>query len=218
MILEYLPLLKKKRIVLASASPRRRELLNQLGLDFEVKPSSFEEDLPHSNFASAAIYAEETATHKGIDVARQTVDGFGLADVVISSDTVVEFEGKILEKPADAEDAFRVLSLLSGKTNLVHTGVAIVLPNVKGPLELCRRCLHCLLCSLWLALRAKVEKGACQEALQREGSAATLLRRERRAEPVICPPPLAWCFPFWRGESERQWQQSNCVPEALQEK
>lgn len=132
MLLEYLPLLLAKRVVLASASPRRRELLQLLGLEFEVKASSFSEDLPHENFSSAGAYAAETATHKAIDVARQSVDG-QLADIVIGSDTVVEFEGDILEKPADAEDAFRVLSRLSGKTNQVHTGVVIILPHVVDP-------------------------------------------------------------------------------------
>mmetsp|Transcript_27835 Transcript_27835/g.69982 ORF Transcript_27835/g.69982 Transcript_27835/m.69982 type:complete len:285 (+) Transcript_27835:58-912(+) len=135
MLLEHLPLLRDKRVVLASASPRRKELLVLLGLRFEVRASSFDEDLPHSNFRSAGDYAAETATHKAIDVARQTDPGGSgqLADIVIGSDTVVEFEGEILEKPADAEDAFRVLSRLSGRTNRVHTGVVIVLPNVPDP-------------------------------------------------------------------------------------
>uniref|UniRef100_A0A7S1SGM0 Maf-like protein n=1 Tax=Tetraselmis chuii TaxID=63592 RepID=A0A7S1SGM0_9CHLO len=134
MLLEHLPLLRDKRIVLASASPRRKELLELLGLRFEVKASSFDEDLPHANFRCAGDYAAETATHKAIDVARQTsTSDQRLADVVIGSDTVVEFQGEILEKPADAEDAFRVLSKLSGNTNRVHTGVVIVLPNVPDP-------------------------------------------------------------------------------------
>mmetsp|Transcript_39142 Transcript_39142/g.110860 ORF Transcript_39142/g.110860 Transcript_39142/m.110860 type:complete len:220 (+) Transcript_39142:320-979(+) len=133
MLLEYLPLLKRKRVVLASASPRRRELLELLGLNFQVKASSFSEDLPHDNFSSAAAYAAETATHKAIAVARETVDGNGLADIVIGSDTVVEFDSDILEKPADEADAFKVLSRLSGKTNYVHTGVVIILPGVPDP-------------------------------------------------------------------------------------
>lgn len=100
-----------------------------MGLVFEVIVSDFEEDLPQDRFASAADYARETATHKAIDVAAKAFQLGIEADLVVAADTVVEYAGDILEKPADAEDAMRVLSRLSGQKHHVHTGVALVLPK-----------------------------------------------------------------------------------------
>ncbi|EFN56094.1 hypothetical protein CHLNCDRAFT_22668 [Chlorella variabilis] len=129
MLLEHLPALEGKRIVLASASPRRRELLQQMGMKFEVVVSSFEETLPKERY-SAADYARHTASHKALDVARQlaAAAAAGAAPppaLVIGADTVVEYGEHILEKPADAADAARVLRMLSGKRHHVHTGVAL---------------------------------------------------------------------------------------------
>ena len=104
MLLEHLPALNAKRIVLGSASPRRRELLQQIGLRFEVVVSSFEETLPHDRY-SAAGYAEATAAHKAQDIARTLAARAEAAavagdaarghapDLVICADTVVEHEG-----------------------------------------------------------------------------------------------------------------------------
>lgn len=104
MLLEHLQALNAKRIVLGSASPRRRELLQQLGLSFEVVVSSFEETLPHSQY-SAAEYAEATASHKAHDIAAMLAGQAAAAaqgdaahahapDLVICADTVVEHEGE----------------------------------------------------------------------------------------------------------------------------
>ncbi|KAL4424554.1 hypothetical protein ABPG77_010134 [Micractinium sp. CCAP 211/92] len=140
MLLEHLPALEGKRIVLASASPRRRELLSQMGLKFEVVVSSFEETLPKDQY-SAADYARMTATHKALDVARLLAEQQQLAAapgssvppvLVIGADTVVEHGDHILEKPADAEEAARVLRMLSGRRHHVHTGVALVMPAAEG--------------------------------------------------------------------------------------
>ncbi|GAB4813491.1 hypothetical protein N2152v2_000537 [Parachlorella kessleri] len=125
MLLEHLPALNQKRLVLASASPRRKELLQQLGLKFEVIVSNFEETLSKES-VTAAEYATATATHKALDVAQNLLAGH--AHLVIGADTVVEYGGHILEKPEDAQDALRVLSMLSGQLHHVHTGVALVVP------------------------------------------------------------------------------------------
>ncbi|KAG1671612.1 hypothetical protein FOA52_006843 [Chlamydomonas sp. UWO 241] len=93
-----------------------------MGLKFEVSVSTFDEKLPHDAFKSAAAYAIETARHKALEVAARILD----ADVVIGSDTVVEYGGLILEKPKDVEDAVRVLTSLSGSSHHVHTGVVLV--------------------------------------------------------------------------------------------
>eukprot|EP00887_Chlorella_sp_A99_P001760 scaffold19.g1760.t1 len=139
----HVPALSGKRIVLGSASPRRKELLQLLGLRFEVVVSSFEETLPKEQFTPAE-YAVATASHKALDIARAlaaaaeaaaaagsraaTEQQHVPADLVITADTVVEHAGQILEKPADAEDARAMLSMLSGSRHLVHTGVALALP------------------------------------------------------------------------------------------
>eukprot|EP00958_Prasinococcus_capsulatus_P015951 scaffold1744_cov340-Prasinococcus_capsulatus_cf.AAC.27 len=122
MLVAYTEQLAKLRIVLASQSPRRSELLHMLQLPFEVVVSNFDEDLDKSSFPSAAAYAEETATHKAIDVTTRCMaqEGQSLPDLVIGADTVVELAGKVLEKPKDEEDAKRMLSQLQGKRHEVR--------------------------------------------------------------------------------------------------
>ncbi|KAK9815313.1 hypothetical protein WJX72_001514 [[Myrmecia] bisecta] len=133
MLLEHLPHLANKRILLASASPRRAELLHQIGLKFEVRPSTFEETLRKDAFATAALYAIETATHKALEVASASMASGQPADLVIGADTIVEHDKLILEKPADAADAVRMLTRMSGQSHQVHTGVALVLPHASDP-------------------------------------------------------------------------------------
>ncbi len=90
--------------------------------------SNFEEDLPKDSVTGRA-YAELTATHKVLDVAQNLGEP---AHLVISADTVVECQGHILEKPADADDAKRMLEMLSGSSHEVHTGVALATPAESG--------------------------------------------------------------------------------------
>lgn len=114
-------------VVLASASPRRREILTNVGLRFEVVPSWFKETLDKSSFAAPHLYAIETAKQKALEVARRMqIKHLKTPDIVIGADTIVTVEGDILEKPADKQDAYRMLSRLSGKEHSVFTGVAIV--------------------------------------------------------------------------------------------
>ena len=107
------------RIVLASKSPRRRELLSRIYSDFEIITLDTDESLPVGY--SPAKCAEMIALRKGSAVA-ETLDGDAL---VISSDTMVELDGVILGKPESEDDAARMLSMLSGKIHNVHTGVAV---------------------------------------------------------------------------------------------
>ncbi|NXO04713.1 ASML protein, partial [Rhinopomastus cyanomelas] len=124
------PVLRKlvgKRVVLASASPRRQEILTNAGLRFEVVPSWFKETLEKSSFAAPYEYAVETAKHKAFEVAnRMHVKHLRTPDVVIGADTIVAVDEEILEKPVDKQDAYRMLSRLSGKEHSVFTGVAII--------------------------------------------------------------------------------------------
>ncbi|XP_005896406.2 probable bifunctional dTTP/UTP pyrophosphatase/methyltransferase protein [Bos mutus] len=119
--------LQHKRVVLASSSPRRREILSNAGLRFEVVPSRFKEKLHKASFATPQAYAVETAKQKALEVAdRMYQKDLRAPDVVIGADTIVAVGGLILEKPVDKQDAYRMLSRLSGKEHSVFTGVAIV--------------------------------------------------------------------------------------------
>ncbi|XP_038613158.1 probable bifunctional dTTP/UTP pyrophosphatase/methyltransferase protein [Tachyglossus aculeatus] len=116
-----------QRVVLASASPRRRDILCNAGLRFEVVPSKFRETLDKSSFEAPYKYAVETAKQKALEVAhRLHRKDFRSPDVVIGADTIVAVEGLILEKPVDKQDAYNMLSRLNGREHSVFTGVAIV--------------------------------------------------------------------------------------------
>ncbi|XP_070693881.1 probable bifunctional dTTP/UTP pyrophosphatase/methyltransferase protein isoform X2 [Pempheris klunzingeri] len=121
-----------KLVVLASASPRRLEILRNAGLRFEVVPSWFKETLDKGLFKAPHEYAVETAKQKALEVARRMpFKHLKTPDIVIGADTIVTVDGMILEKPVDKHDAYRMLSSLSGKEHSVFTGVAIVLCHEK---------------------------------------------------------------------------------------
>ncbi|KZT51991.1 Maf/Ham1 [Calocera cornea HHB12733] len=140
-----------KRVVLASNSPRRREILRVLGLEPEVVPSTFAEDLRHAEFESPYEYPVATATHKAVEVYERLVkeDPEDPPDLVIAADTVVlssvtmsapgsalpngEPMPEILEKPASQADNLRMLLDLNGHKCEVVTGVTIVYPILIAP-------------------------------------------------------------------------------------
>lgn len=105
-----------QRIVLASASPRRRELLAALGLPFEVRPSHVDESTEE---VDPAVVAESLARRKAEAIAARQPDA-----LVIGSDTVVVLDGRLLAKPADAAEAREMLTALRGRPHEVVTGVA----------------------------------------------------------------------------------------------
>jgi len=106
-------------LVLASASPRRQELLHSAGIRFEVQPANIAEDpLPEED---AKACAERLAREKAQAIARQRPN-----DCVLGADTVVTVDGQILGKPTDAADAARMLHLLSGRDHQVITGVCVI--------------------------------------------------------------------------------------------
>lgn len=107
------------RIILASGSPRRRELLAKIYDEFEIITSEVDENL--DGVISPVRGVEILAVRKGEAVARMQGDDA----VVISSDTLVELGGVPLGKPVSREDAYRMLSMLSGKYHNVHTGIAV---------------------------------------------------------------------------------------------
>ncbi|KIJ52432.1 hypothetical protein M422DRAFT_156460 [Sphaerobolus stellatus SS14] len=141
-----------KRVVLASNSPRRKEILRALGLDPEIVPSTFEENLPHSEFPNVYEYPVSTATEKAVEVYRRLVeeDPEDAPDLVIGADTVVlshyvsptslthqsetnDTRPEILEKPRSKADNLRMLLELNGGACEVVTGVTIVYPIITAP-------------------------------------------------------------------------------------
>ena len=105
-------------VILASQSPRRRELLGLTGLDFVVRVVDIDESMD----ASKAPFDEvaRVSRLKALAVAREP------EDVVIAADTIVVCGGGVLGKPRDEEDAFRILSLLSGRSHEVMTGMTVL--------------------------------------------------------------------------------------------
>lgn len=108
-----------KRLVLASCSPRRREILKQLGLKFEVKPSGIDEIFPEE------CPPEKAAAAIALQKVRDVVKKLNYPAYVIGADTLVLLDGEIMGKPADTEQAFQMLERLSGREHTVITGVAV---------------------------------------------------------------------------------------------
>ncbi|MBE6531554.1 MAG: septum formation protein Maf [Ruminococcaceae bacterium] len=112
------------RYILASKSPRRREILGNIGLEFSVVTADTDESC---SLTDPIALCEELALRKGLAVREllQSKDELDPEDVIISADTVVECGGHILGKPADRQDAKTMLELLSGKRHRVLSGIAL---------------------------------------------------------------------------------------------
>lgn len=108
------------KIVLASGSPRRKELLDQIGAEYEVRPSQADETITGTE---PAEIVKELALRKGQEAASY----YGEDTIILSADTVVANEGKILGKPKDEEEAKEMIGRLQGKSHEVYTGVAIII-------------------------------------------------------------------------------------------
>jgi len=112
--------LQGRRLILASASPRRRELLRLAGFDFEARPGGIEEK--RRGGESGEEFALRAAREKALQVAASAPS----ESLVLGADTVVIVNGEVLGKPAGPDDAARMLRLLSGVTHRVITGVCLV--------------------------------------------------------------------------------------------
>lgn len=113
---------KDGRFILASSSPRRRQLLSEAGFAFDVVDPTLDEPAPRAAEVDPAAHAEALAYYK----ARDVVDRLHPDMPVLAADTVVALDGRIYGKPADREDARRILSALAGTRHQVITGVALV--------------------------------------------------------------------------------------------
>jgi septum formation protein len=107
------------RLILASGSPRRRQLLELIGVDFVVKPADVDET-PLSG-EDPVTYASRAARDKALEVAAHQP-----GRMVLGADTVVEADRKILGKPSSIDDATKMLERLSGRSHLVHTALTLV--------------------------------------------------------------------------------------------
>ena len=107
-----------KRFILASASPRRKEILENAGFDFEIIVSDVDENITEDLSPSETV--EELAKRKALAVWEENKDA-----VVFGCDTVVAVDGRILGKPRDDDEAFAMIKMLSGKAHTVSTGVCI---------------------------------------------------------------------------------------------
>lgn len=107
----------KYKLILASASPRRKELLEQAGAEFDILPSQGEEIITSTDPRQAVL---DLSRQKAEEVSQRAGDG---PIVVLGADTVVVYKNQILGKPSDEMDAKRMLELLSGSTHSVFTGV-----------------------------------------------------------------------------------------------
>lgn len=125
------------QMILASASPRRKELLEQIGAEFVICPAKGEEVITETDPSAVVM---ELSRQKAEEVAygvliynEQHADLATSQDIlVIGADTVVAYENQILGKPKDEEDARRMLTMLSGKTHSVYTGVTFVFIDKEG--------------------------------------------------------------------------------------
>ncbi len=107
-------------LILASQSPRRKELLTQMGLSFEIIPAKGEESADPT--LPPAEYVKQLALQKAAEVARRCCP----EDLIIGADTIVVLDGKILGKPRNAAHAFQMLSSLSTRRHTVYTGLALI--------------------------------------------------------------------------------------------
>ncbi len=118
-------------LILASSSPRRRELMDALGIDYKVHPSAHEEPPPLPG-EPPEKYASRNALAKALDVAHLFPDA-----VILGADTIVVLDGEILGKPRDSDHAFSMLTRLSGREHEVITACAVLSPRKGRPLEFC---------------------------------------------------------------------------------
>lgn len=109
------------KLILASGSPRRKDLLRKAGFSFDIEPSNFEEDMTLDLPPDRLV--QELSRGKAQDV---TSKHLGESRVVLGSDSIVFFNNEVIGKPRDAGDAYRILAALSANEHSVHTGVTLI--------------------------------------------------------------------------------------------
>lgn len=114
--------MKKAKIILASSSPRRKEIADQMGLEYEIIPSNYEEDM------TMKLEPEDLAKTLALGKAKEVADRQEeeTEAIVIGIDTFITYNKKLLGKPKSINEARKMLKMISGKTIRAHTGVAII--------------------------------------------------------------------------------------------
>lgn len=110
-------------IILASGSPRRKELLTQGGIPFTVIKSDCDEN---SDIEEPAAFVEELSLRKAENVYEKVGDSYADSFIILAADTIVAYEGEILGKPENEKEALDMLGLLSDRTHQVYTGVTLL--------------------------------------------------------------------------------------------
>jgi septum formation protein len=118
------------KLILASNSPRRKKIFDDMGLEYEVIPSNYDEKLENDNFNYDKL--EDIATQKCLDVYRRVDDN----SLVFAADTVVVHRGKILGKPHTKEKAYEMLKELSGETHSVVTAICAINKHINKAVTL----------------------------------------------------------------------------------
>ena len=115
-----------QKIILASASPRRKKILTQAGIPFEILPSGIDEELNDelSPYEMVKTLSEKKALHAA-DKAEHPV-------FIVAADTIVDLNGRIIGKPADKQDAYNTLKKLQGRKHFVYTGVTLIKKTAEG--------------------------------------------------------------------------------------
>ena len=119
-MIELFEKLKNYKVILASGSARRHQLLEELGIDFEVVVKPFDESFPDN------LRGEQIAEYISAAKAKMFVSDVKDNEIIITADTIVWLDDKILGKPFDKADALRMLKEISGKTHEVITGVSVL--------------------------------------------------------------------------------------------
>ncbi|KAG0265412.1 hypothetical protein BG011_004797 [Mortierella polycephala] len=129
---KWLNTLNSQKVILASSSPRRKDILSNLGIKYVVVPSTFSETLDKSLFSHPSEYVKENALQKALEVYERMKIAGNTPDLVIGADTVVALGSEILEKPRSVQGAIEMLSSLSGSSHMVYTGVTLIAPPKDG--------------------------------------------------------------------------------------
>ena len=116
------------KIILASASPRRKELLTQIGVEFDIMVSDKETDIDSTDPVKAC---EKQAMQKALDIEEKAALKYKEDHIIIAADTIVALEGSILGKPKDKEEARLMLEKISGKKHKVYTAVCVFNSRLK---------------------------------------------------------------------------------------
>lgn len=117
------PFPSSRRLILASASPRRRELLSKMGLSFTVIPADADESIPPALSPRDAV---GLLSVRKAYAALPLIEKEAQKPLILAADTIVDFQGQALGKPADAQDAFDTLMRMSGAYHEVHTGCSLL--------------------------------------------------------------------------------------------